>query len=531
MSIRVLSQRQRLRRWVAARGAFAAQFIGNRPVFGGLSGTAVATVMAALTFHAIYAARADEFRYAAGNSSNIVTIVDDDLERNFELYDLSLQAVVSGAENAGTWTLPAPLRQRVLFDRATVASYLGGAYVVDAQGRVKASQTGRVDAAVSLADRDYFIAQQRDPSVGLYISHPYRSRLRNGVQTVGLTRRINAPDGTFDGVALLGIRIEYFQRLLDQVNAGAHGRVFIMLDDGVMLADKPAIPGRVGADYSGSRNFAIMASHASGTFTARSSIDGVERMFTYARVGDTRLIVCVAPAVDDVLAGWRRRSLLAIVMTTVIGGAYVAVSWLLAFALRDKLVAEARLLRLAVTDPLTGLANRRALDVRLAEEWQRAVRDCVPLSVLFVDIDHFKRFNDTYGHAAGDEVLTVVAQRIVSGVRRLPDMVARYGGEEFAVVLPGAPAASAWRVAEKLRRRVEAANLANRETAYGRVTISVGCATCHPPEGGSPAKLVAAADAQLYVAKEAGRNQVRATEIMGADEPEAPPLAGQREVG
>jgi diguanylate cyclase (GGDEF)-like protein len=131
------------------------------------------------------------------------------------------------------------------------------------------------------------------------------------------------------------------------------------------------------------------------------------------------------------------------------------------------------------------------------------------MSVLFVDVDHFKLFNDTYGHAAGDEVLAAVSECIESAVRRSVDLVARYGGEEFAVVLPDTSDAGASLVAEKIRRKVQALHLDHGHSDHGTVTVSVGCATCLPSGGGSSLDLMAAADQQLYAAKSAGRNQVK----------------------
>lgn len=145
------------------------------------------------------------------------------------------------------------------------------------------------------------------------------------------------------------------------------------MQDGTLLASKPPMPPGVGADYSGCRIYGIISQHDALTFTAHGEGDGVERVYTYAHVGSTPIIVGVAPAVDDILADWRRRASIALVMTTLIGGAWVVVSWVLAFALRDKVIAEGELQRIAVTDPLTGLANRRALDQRLGAEWHWAM--------------------------------------------------------------------------------------------------------------------------------------------------------------
>ncbi|MBB5497828.1 diguanylate cyclase (GGDEF)-like protein [Paraburkholderia sp. MM5384-R2] len=190
------------------------------------------------------------------------------------------------------------------------------------------------------------------------------------------------------------------------------------------------------------------------------------------------------------------------------------VSWLLAFALRDKQRAQAALLRLAATDPLTGLNNRRVLDKRLDDEWKRARRENKPLSMLFIDIDHFKRFNDTYGHESGDEVLVAVADCIASVARRSADLVARYDGEEFAVVLPDTTAQRAFAVAEQIRRKVENQVIVRGHDAPQAVTVSVGCATGLPSatDVANGLELLAAADGQLYVAKNEGRNRTRSAQ-------------------
>jgi diguanylate cyclase (GGDEF)-like protein len=503
-----LSLRRRWRKRLRAYGTGVSRYVGNHPFFAGMAGTLVAVSMAGLTLLTFSTGRADALDHARDTSQNLVAIISTDLERNVEIYDLSLQAMVDGARNQAAWTLPAGVQRAVMFDRATTAAYLGGAYVIGRDGQVIASQSGEVNAAVRLADRDYFLAHQRSPAVGLYFSHPFRSRLRDGKLSIGLTRRIDQADGTFAGVALLAIRIEYFQHLLDRIDTGRLGSVFVVMDDGTLLARKPLSSRDIGSSIAKSPTFQVMAAHNAGTYAAISAVDGVRRMYTYARVPGTPLIAVVAPAVDEVLAPWWRRSRIVGGLTLTFGVVFVMVSWLLSFALRDKLRAQAALVRLAATDPLTGLSNRRVLDNRLDEEWRRARRTGQPLSALFIDIDHFKQFNDTYGHASGDEALSAVAECIAATVRRAVDVVARYGGEEFAVILPDTPAEGALNVAEKIRRKVQSQDVIRSDGAIVAVTVSVGCATCVPAEGAHALDLLAAADRQLYAAKAAGRNRV-----------------------
>ncbi len=167
---------------------------------------------------------------------------------------------------------------------------------------------------------------------------------------------------------------------------------------------------------------------------------------------------------------------------------------------------EAQLAALAATDSLTGLANRRTFDEHLAGEWRRATREQTALSLLLIDVDHFKAFNDRHGHQAGDDCLRVVATTIAGTARRPADLAARYGGEEFAVILPSTDAAGAAELAERIRAAVD--RLATPPVE--NTTVSVGTATVRPGATGGTSALIAAADAALYAAKRAGRNRVMA---------------------
>ena len=164
---------------------------------------------------------------------------------------------------------------------------------------------------------------------------------------------------------------------------------------------------------------------------------------------------------------------------------------------------------LAARDGLTGLANRRAFDDMLEQEWARALRERQPLSLLMADIDHFKGYNDSNGHPAGDECLRQVAKGIAGSMRRASDHAARYGGEEFAVILPHTDAAAAAVAAEKLRAGIAQLALPHATSGVAAfVTISVGVATLIPARTSQASDLLAAADRALYEAKESGRNRV-----------------------
>jgi len=174
--------------------------------------------------------------------------------------------------------------------------------------------------------------------------------------------------------------------------------------------------------------------------------------------------------------------------------------------------AHELLLRLSLVDPLTGIANRRSFETSLDLEWRRAARTGSALSLIMVDVDFFKSYNDTCGHQAGDDCLKQVARAMTDVVKRPGDLVARYGGEEFAVLLQNTAGAGAMLMAEKMRAHVESLGIAHPASAVmDRITISLGVASAQPEPHTSPGALVAAADEALYRSKQDGRNRVSAS--------------------
>ena len=199
-------------------------------------------------------------------------------------------------------------------------------------------------------------------------------------------------------------------------------------------------------------------------------------------------------------------------MVWMVVGLVSAVLWLSARAveadLMDVVTKRLDLERMAWEDKLTGLANRRRFDAVLAAEWRRAARMKVPLSLILLDVDHFKRFNDTYGHTPGDACLTMVGGVLASTVRRAGDFAARYGGEEFVMLLFHTSRADATLLAERVRQAVRALGVPHSGSPEGVVTVSMGGATVMPRVDGSPQALLDQADEALYQATEQGRDKV-----------------------
>jgi diguanylate cyclase (GGDEF)-like protein len=186
--------------------------------------------------------------------------------------------------------------------------------------------------------------------------------------------------------------------------------------------------------------------------------------------------------------------------------------------------ANAALEAMSLSDALTHVANRRRYDQCLSDEWRRAMREKSPLSLLLLDVDWFKSFNDTYGHPCGDACLKQIAEAAQDVVFRPSDLVARIGGEEFAVILPNTPEAGALEVAEQICSAVRHRRLPHNTNPLGWVTISIGCSTLVPTDSLSASTLMRLADKALYTAKHGGRNQV-CSAVLEA-QPEAALMAG-----
>jgi len=471
-------------------------------------GVLVACVMVGLCAMVLYQSRQDALDHARETSRNVALMAERDIERNFELYALSLQAVVDGLDQRDVMALPPHLRHEVLFDRAATAKDLGSILVLDASGDIVLDSGSDAPRKANFADRKYFTVHRDDPRAGLYISDPYQSRLRNGSLSIALSRRLSRPDGSFNGIVMLSINLEYFRRLLAGLSLGPHGSVSLISRDGTMIMRQPYDPRIPGRDISKANTFQRFISAPEGSFSDTASIDGVRRLYFFRNFPDLPLIIMAAEAEEDIYAAWRRRALKIGTLMIGFGLAFVALSFMFGAQLRRRMRAESELQLLARTDGLTGLHNRRTLGEILDQEWRRARRTRSVFSLLFVDIDRFKAYNDTYGHQAGDETLAAVAQCIVGSIRRPGDSAARYGGEEFVVVLPDTPAAGASLIAEKIRSAISELAIEHAGSEYGRVTASIGTASWTPEQDEDVTTMIKAADEALYNAKATGRNKV-----------------------
>lgn len=469
---------------------------------------AIAAFMVTLCGIVVFQARSDALERARETSRNIALIAERDIERNIELYALSLQAVIDGIKDPELMAASPRLQHEALFDRASTASYLGSILVLDAKGQVTLDSLSERPPDLNFSDRRYFTIHRDDPNVGLYISDPYHSRLRSGSPSIALSRRVSQPDGSFGGIAMVAIRLDYFHNLFSGLHLGPHGSVALIGRDGTMVMRQPYDPKVIGRDISGASTFRRFLTATEGSFTDVSTIDGVHRLYYYKQLTHLPLIIMVAEAESDIYATWRRRTLVIGSLLAAFAAGFVGLAFVLAAQLRRRMRAETELALLARTDGLTGLNNRRTLGEILDLEWRRARRTRSVFSLLFVDVDRFKAYNDVYGHQAGDDALAAVAKCIGEHLRRPADSAARYGGEEFLVVLPDTAPQGAAAIAEEIRIAISELGIEHVASEYGHVTASIGAAAWTPETDDDVTMVVRAADQALYDAKATGRNRV-----------------------
>ncbi|AIO31309.1 diguanylate cyclase [Burkholderia pseudomultivorans] len=473
-------------------------------------GVLIACALMGLCILQLFQSRNDALDRARETSHNLVLVAERDIARNFELYNLSLEAVIQGVQRPDVMAAAPALRRSVLFDHAMTAQYLGSMLVLDAHGNIVLDSQNDIPRKGNFADRKYFTVHRDRDDVGLYISDPFESRLRGGTPSIALTRRISNPDGSFAGVALIAINLEYFHTLFAGLALGPHGSISLIGTDGIMVMRQPYDIHTVGRDISGAATFRRFRLAPEGSFLEKSSIDGVRRLYYFKTLPHLPLILMVAEAEQDIYAAWYRRAMTIGALVATFGAAFIALSVLLSSQLRRRMRAESELILLARTDGLTGLDNRRSFGEVLDREWRRARRMRSVFSLLFVDVDRFKAYNDTYGHQAGDDALAAVARCIGDSIRRPADVAARYGGEEFVVLLPDTSENGAAQIAERIRLAINELGLEHAGSEYGRVTASIGLASWTPEHDDDPGAIIKAADEALYYAKATGRNKISA---------------------
>lgn len=474
----------------------------------------------AVSAHILWSDRLDTWRQAEQSSQNLLTALARDLGGNIRVLDLILQGVLQGLNDEQLHDLAPELRHHVLFDRTSTASYMGSLLVLNEAGDVVADAEAIVPRSANFSDRDYFLVHRQRQDVGLYVSRPFRSSLNNDDMSIAISRRLSHPDGRFAGVVMGAISLGKIHQLFQDLRLGWDGTINLFRDDGILLMRKPFDERQIGQDFGASPHVQRLLHGRPATFESVSPIDGIRRVISFGQIGGLPLILTVALSVDEVFSAWTRKALILSLMTSLLCLAVVGLTALFRGELNRRKRAETKLRRLARTDDLTGLPNRRAFREAFEREWRHAVRTGTSLALLYVDADFFKDFNDLYGHSQGDEVLRAIASTVDGTIRRPRDMAARHGGEEFAVILPETDLAGARTIGENIRRAVMDLDLVHLNSPYRVVTVSIGAAAVRPARDSARDALLEAADQALYGAKAAGRNCVREAHAFPADSAE-----------
>jgi diguanylate cyclase (GGDEF)-like protein len=432
--------------------------------------------------------------------------------------------------------------------------WIKGMSIIGPDGRIKCSTLSSA-VGLDMSDRPHYEEAIRSND---FVVSDYLVGRSNQAPSIVVAYPAQAIDPSVNAVIVASVDLHWVNNLVTTLARRPGATVMLVDAGGTVLASDPQSAGWIGKSVRDADPFREFADKTEGT--ARTvGPDGVRRIYGFVAVplSDARLVIGLTEAevldrIDrELQLGYLQLAFFGILMLIIawIGGERLIVDpirslartatrlgrgdltarperqrWAkefapLAAALREmaqKLAereselrsANEHLEQLALIDPLSGVANRRSFDETLAQNWKNAIRQRRPVGLLMIDVDHFKLFNDRYGHVQGDACLRRVGKLLMNFACRPGDLSARYGGEEFAVLLPGASLGGARLVAERLRHAVEELCIAHADSPLGQVTVSIGAASLVPSLGDSAKGLIEAADEGLYAAKRGGRNAV-----------------------
>lgn len=343
---------------------------------------------------------------------------------------------------------------------------LDGLYFYNAQGVIKGSSSGISGIPGDITHKDYFRFHYENRQTGIHIGRVIKS-LASGELVIPVSVRVNDLSGGFAGVVLATVKLDYFRRFYSYFELGPRDMLALLLTDGSVLCVRPYDEAKIDMNISGSPLFTrelIRADRGTGTWVA--SLDHIERVFGFARTEKLPLVVVAGYDRAEVRMHWLRNNLPGLLSNFMLLLGFMLFSSVVfrkvrgsirdqqeLKQLRDELLkANQTFKSMAMADSLTGLANRRKFDTTLASVLADSAASGSPVSLIMLDIDFFKRYNDSRGHAAGDACLRLISNTLQMVTLRTCDLVARYGGEEFAIVLPDTTGEEALALAQRPSR-------------------------------------------------------------------------------
>ncbi|MDB5990165.1 MAG: diguanylate cyclase [Herbaspirillum sp.] len=484
----------------------------------------VCLILAAITAWSAWNAHEVQLHELETATQNMARSLSQHADDAFKKADTALLGLTERIAIDGASPQALERLHKLMVMRVAELPELHALFIIDKEGRPVVNSRDIFDPERNNAGREYFIFHKTHPDLGPYIGVPVRIRAGH-LWVIPVSRRLNDADGNFTGVVLATIRLDYFNDFYAEYDIGHDGSILLALNRGITLIRWPMLPDSVGKDVSSGPLFSNYASrNESGIAINKSPVDGVVRLLAYSHLQHYPVLASAALSKDEILTEWRRATVVQglVIAFIVMALGYLGFRLVDQINLRIKAEEEARrtgealldlnrtLEKLAMQDGLTGLANRRQFDTVLQNELSRAVRSASSLALIMIDVDHFKKYNDIYGHLAGDECLRQVSKIIQSAEGRAGDLAARYGGEEFALLLPSTDVAGAFKVAEEIRKAICELEIRHDGNLKGIVTISAGVnVLALVTDADTATSLIRAADEALYLAKLSGRDQTQ----------------------
>ncbi|MGE8100564.1 sensor domain-containing diguanylate cyclase [Pseudomonas fluorescens] len=476
-----------------------------------------------LTAWQIWTARENTLRDIETDTLNLTNALNTYTEGTFKQSEVVLLGLTDRIEKDGTGPQQLERLKVLVAQEKGALKQLNSVALYDAQGDWIFSTNKRVSPNSNHADRAFFKHHRDNPDRGIFIGPAIRGRT-TGAWVISVSRRIDHPDGSFAGVIAVTLSLEHFLKLYRTISVGQYGVISLTSSEGCLLVRYPFQEQDIGRDLSRAPIFSeYLRKMSSGTVDFVSNVDGIHRIYAFTRSDQYPLVTTVAVGQDEAMQAWWSQTRQSVAVVMVLLGLLITLGRRLIADISHRIRAEAELRTtqtalielnqtlevLASEDTLTGLANRRHFDQFLDIEFKRARRLRSPLSLILIDVDFFKRYNDHYGHLAGDECLRIISQSIKQCVRRPADMTARYGGEEIAVVMPNTDEEGARSVAEAILLGIAQARLEHLSSPFGSVTASLGLATFTAYDSErDEMSLIDLADRALYLAKSQGRNRL-----------------------
>jgi diguanylate cyclase (GGDEF)-like protein len=435
--------------------------------------------------------RAASLRSAKIVTASLAESLSQQIDTTLKTADTVVASLVQRVENDGM--NPENL-QRLYGLMTSLAAALPAIHemgVTDKDGNAIVKSLVPHPVGMNYRERDYFHFLSSHDTRDVFIGQPVKSKV-DGSINITVSRRINAQDGSFAGIVVSSVSMEFFRKLFESVQFKSGGLISLIADNGTPLATSP--------DSFGAGELEALTALPAGEIEYLSPKNNVYRVGSYNHLSRYPMIALVAENSSAILSEWHSQLR--------VHGAIVLSILLVIGVLGYRVDQANRATRVqALRDALTGLANRRCFNETIEREFRRAARIRQPLSLIMVDIDLFKSFNDQFGHPAGDACLRAVSAAVQGVLRRPADMTARYGGEEFAILLPETDIAGASQIVANMLAAVRALAIRHEASPHGVVTLSAGVACWYPGRQiASPAALLEMADTALYAAKTLGRN-------------------------